>query len=82
MIVVTPFDRNAGFDAYIIFVVYYALVKLILIGMLAFHKGLTPELAIKLIQSFSRTVDTTPPTLTGCWNSSTQAATTPWPGWR
>lgn len=52
-----PFDRKTVFDAYIMLVVHYALIKLILIGMSAFHKGLTPELVIKLIQSFSRTVE-------------------------
>jgi len=51
------FDRNTVFDSYIMLVVHYALIKLILIGMSAFHKGLEPELAVKLIYSFSRTVE-------------------------
>jgi lysine-N-methylase len=38
-------------------VVNYALIKLILIGMSTYHKGLTPELVVKLIQSFARTIE-------------------------
>lgn len=52
-----PFDRKTVFDAYIMLVVHYALIKLILIGMSAYHQGLTPELVVKLIQSFSKTVE-------------------------
>lgn len=52
-----PFECKTVFDDYIMLVVHYALVKLILIGMSAFHEGLTPDLAVKLIQSFSKTVE-------------------------
>ncbi|MGB9793201.1 MAG: flagellin lysine-N-methylase [Thermacetogeniaceae bacterium] len=52
-----PFDRNDVFDSYIMLVVHYALIKLILIGMSSYHKGLTTELVLKLIQSFAKTVE-------------------------
>lgn len=52
-----PFDRTMVFDSYIMLVVNYALIKLLLIGMSAYHKGLTPDLVVKLIQSFARTVE-------------------------
>ncbi|MGB9858964.1 MAG: flagellin lysine-N-methylase, partial [Moorellaceae bacterium] len=58
-----PFDRKTVFDSYIMLVVHYALIKLILIGMSAFHKGLTPELVVKLIQSFSKTMEHNTPYL-------------------
>lgn len=45
------------FDEYVMFILHYALIKLHLIGMAAFHKGLTTDLALKLIQSFARTVE-------------------------
>lgn len=38
-------------------VVHYALIKLILIGMSSYHKGLTAEPVLKLIQSFAKTVE-------------------------
>ncbi len=47
----------ALFDNYVILVIYYAIIKLHLIGMSGFYKGLNTDLAIKLIQSFSKTVE-------------------------
>jgi lysine-N-methylase len=45
------------FDNYVMLVVHYALIKLHLIGIAGFHKGLSQELVIKLIQSFAKTVE-------------------------
>ncbi len=45
------------FDNYVMMVVHYALIKMHLIGMAAFHQGLNEELIIKLIQSFAKTVE-------------------------
>lgn len=45
------------FDAYMMLVLHYALIKMHLIGMSAFHKELNVELVIKLIQSFAKTVE-------------------------
>lgn len=45
------------FSEYVMLVLHYALIKMHLIGMAAFYKGLTTELVIKLIQSFARVVE-------------------------
>lgn len=42
------------FDEYVTFIINYAIIKFHLIGMSAYHKELTKEHAIKLIQSISR----------------------------
>ena len=44
-------------------VVHYALIKMHLIGMAAFNRGLTEEVVIKLIYSFARAVEHNPPYL-------------------
>ncbi|WP_322785835.1 flagellin lysine-N-methylase [Kyrpidia tusciae] len=49
--------RPSLFDDYVLMVLHYALIKMHLIGMAAFHQGLTPDLTVRLIQSFSRTVE-------------------------
>lgn len=45
------------FDSYMMLILHYSLIKMHLIGMAGFHKGLTTELVIKLIQSFAKTVE-------------------------
>lgn len=45
------------FDNYVMLVVHYSIIKLHLIGMSGHHKGLTQDLVIKLIQSFSKNVE-------------------------
>lgn len=52
-----PFDQPTVFESYIMLVVHYAMIKLQLIGIAIFHKGLTPEVVAKLIQSFAKTVE-------------------------
>lgn len=52
-----PYNEEKFFDSYVMLVVQYSLIEVHLIGMANFHKGLTEELVIKLIQSFTRTVD-------------------------
>jgi lysine-N-methylase len=42
---------------YVVLVLRFALIRMHLIGLAAYHRGLTPELAITLIQSFSRTFE-------------------------
>ena len=51
------------FDNYVMMVVHYALIKMPLIGMAAFNRGLTEEVVIKLIYSFARAVEHNPPYL-------------------
>lgn len=50
-------DGKLIFDSYVLMATHYALIKMHLIGMAAFHKKLTNELVIKLIQSFEKTVE-------------------------
>lgn len=45
------------FDAYMMLVMHYSLIKMHLIGMAGYHKGLNDSLVIKLIQSFAKTVE-------------------------
>lgn len=45
------------FDNYVMLIVHYSMIKLHLIGMAGYHKGLNTDLVIKLIQSFSKTVE-------------------------
>ena len=53
-----PFVRNNSlYDSFVLLVLHYSLIKLHLIGMSGFHKGLTTELVVKLIYSFSRTFE-------------------------
>lgn len=58
-----PFDEDRMFDSYIMLIVHFSMLKLHLIGMANHHKGLSEELIIKLIQSFSKTVDHNKPYL-------------------
>jgi lysine-N-methylase len=56
-----PFSGEKNlFDNYIMMVVHYALIKMHLIGIGAFHRGLTEEVVIKLIYSFARVVEHSP----------------------
>ncbi|MBX9974389.1 flagellin lysine-N-methylase [Cytobacillus firmus] len=52
-----PLEQKTLFEDYIMLVIHYSLIKLHLIGMAGFHKGLTNDLVIKLIQSFAKTVE-------------------------
>lgn len=56
-----PFTSSHGmFDNYVMMVVHYALIKLLLIGTGSFHKGLTTEQAVKVIQSYSKMFEHNP----------------------
>lgn len=53
-----PFTSDKSlFDAYMMLIIHYALIKMHLIGMAGFHEGLTEDLVVKLIQSFAKTVE-------------------------
>jgi len=45
------------FDSYMMLVLHYSLIKMHLIGIAGYRKGLTDEIFIKLIQSFAKTVE-------------------------
>lgn len=52
-----PFGSFSSiWDSYIFLCVIYSMLKLHLIGMARYHQGLTDELTLKLIQSFSKVV--------------------------
>lgn len=56
-----PFTKFSNpFDNYTMLVVHYAMIKLHLIGVAAFDKGLTEESVIYTLQSFSKTVEHSP----------------------
>lgn len=50
-------DHENIFSDYVMLIVSYAAIKMQLIGMAGFHKGLNAHLVIKLIQSFGKTVE-------------------------
>lgn len=52
--------EDSPFGSYVMLVVHYAIIKLHLIGMSGYHQGLSDELVVKLIQSFSRVVEHSP----------------------
>lgn len=61
-----PFtEEKSLFDSYMKLVLHYSLIKMHLIGMAGFHKGMTEELVIKLIQSFAKTVEHHKPYIKG-----------------
>ncbi|CRK80927.1 flagellin lysine-N-methylase [Neobacillus massiliamazoniensis] len=64
-----PFSGyQSVFDDYVMLVVHYAMIKLHLIGMAGFHKGLNKDLVILLIQSFSKTIEHNSMFLRGIFN--------------
>lgn len=55
---VFPFGTYASvFEEYAMLVIHFAMIKLHLIGMAGFHKGLNTDQIIKLIQSFAKVVE-------------------------
>ena len=52
-----PLGNRGPFGEYVMLVIHYGLIKMHLIGMAAYHKGLTEELVIKLIYSFARVIE-------------------------
>lgn len=53
-----PFqDGRSLLESFCMMIVNYAYIKALLIGMAAFHKTMDDKLVVKLIQSFSRTVE-------------------------
>lgn len=54
----TPFKHRIGvFNDYIFLVLHYALIKIHLVGIAAFHKGLNMDTAIRFIQAFSKNIE-------------------------
>lgn len=55
-----PFDERTVLDAYIMLMLRYAVMKMQLVGIAAFHGRLTPDLAVRFIQAFERTMECYP----------------------
>lgn len=57
-----PFNNmeRSMFENYMILVLHYSLIKMHLIGIARYNKGLNVEMAIKLISSFARIVEHSP----------------------
>lgn len=52
-----PFDKNTVTDSFVMLIINFSMIKLHLIGMAKYHEGLTIDLVIKLVQSYSKTID-------------------------
>ena len=52
-----PYDQQNLFDSYVILIINFALIRMHLVGMAQTHKGLSFDLVLKLIQSYSKTID-------------------------
>ncbi|KAA0548799.1 lysine-N-methylase [Bacillus sp. BGMRC 2118] len=52
-----PLGKKSLFDDYVMLIIHFSMIKLHLIGMSSYHKGITTDLTVKLIQSFSKIVE-------------------------
>ncbi|WP_318615788.1 flagellin lysine-N-methylase [Sporosarcina sp. YIM B06819] len=52
-----PFDKKTVTDSFAILIINFSMIKLHLIGMAKYHNGLNNDLVIKLVQSYSKTID-------------------------
>lgn len=52
-----PYDQPNLFESYVMLVVHMSMIKMHLVGIAAEHRGLTEELVVKLIQSYSKVVE-------------------------
>ncbi len=52
-----PFTDGSIFDAYMMMILHYAIIKAHLIGMAGYNKGLNEDMVIKLISTFTKIVD-------------------------
>lgn len=52
-----PFDKKSVTDSFMMLVLNFSMIKQHLIGMAKFHEGLTMDLIVKLVQSYTKTVD-------------------------
>jgi lysine-N-methylase len=52
-----PFGQKSIYEDYVMMINHYAMIKLLLIGMARYYKDLKVDHVIKLIQSFSKTIE-------------------------
>ncbi len=50
-------SQSKVFDNYSLMIIYYALIKVFLVGIAAYHQGLNDDLVVKLIQSLSKNIE-------------------------
>lgn len=50
-------SKDGVFDDYVKLVIHYSLIKMLLIGMAAYHKKLDEALIVRLVYSFSRAIE-------------------------
>lgn len=55
-----PLGNRGPFGEYAMMVIHYGLLKMHLIGMAAYHKGLSEDLVVRLIYSFARVIEHNP----------------------
>lgn len=52
-----PFNKQTVTDSFAMLVINFSMIKLHLIGMAKYHENLNLDLVVKLVQSYSKTVD-------------------------
>ncbi|MGE7922794.1 flagellin lysine-N-methylase [Viridibacillus arvi] len=52
-----PYDQTNLFESFVMLIVNVMMIKLHLIGMAGAHDGLSKDLVVKLVQSYSKTID-------------------------
>ena len=52
-----PYDKATFMDSFVMLVINFSMIKMHLIGMAKYHKELNTDLVIKLIQSYSKTIE-------------------------
>ncbi|WP_203245959.1 flagellin lysine-N-methylase [Sporosarcina beigongshangi] len=52
-----PFEKQTVTDSFAMLVINFSMIKLHLIGMAKYHENLNLDLVIKLVQSYSKTID-------------------------
>ncbi len=52
-----PYDKQTVTDSFAMLIINFSMIKLHLIGMAKYHKELTSDLVVKLVQSYSKTID-------------------------
>lgn len=52
-----PFNKKTVTDSFAMLIINFSMIKLHLIGMAKYHEGLTVDLVVKLVQSYSKTID-------------------------
>lgn len=52
-----PYNQATFFEDFVMLVINFSMIKMHLIGMGSYHHGLNAELAVKLIQSYSKTIE-------------------------